>query len=167
VLDPHEMLAVAQQLISSETGSANDAQRRRAVSTAYYAVFHATLQWAADRFVGPASRDSAAYTIFYRGFSHTRMAEVCKALDRDFISKPYQNKLKRDSVSKPLRSFCGFFVELQDHRHQLDYDPQHEPDYVGAELACYAAMDAIRVLSEVDPDELADVLALMVVGSRS
>jgi uncharacterized protein (UPF0332 family) len=56
--DPAELLAVARQLANS-LPQPNDAQLRRAVSTAYYAVFHKILLAAAERFMGPGTESTA------------------------------------------------------------------------------------------------------------
>jgi hypothetical protein len=67
-------------------GSRSDAQRRRAVSTAYYAVFHHILAAAAARFMGPGTEASGGYRLLYRGFNHGRMKTVCTALTAPALS---------------------------------------------------------------------------------
>jgi len=79
VLDPLELLAVARLLAADAQPS--EAQLRRAVSTAYYALFHKVLQAAAGRFMGLNKETSAGYSLIYRGFDHRNMRTVCEALD--------------------------------------------------------------------------------------
>ena len=56
---PFEFLALARSLSAGSDGlRPNDAELRRAVSTAYYALFHKVVHTAADRFMGPGQQNS-------------------------------------------------------------------------------------------------------------
>src|SRR5258708_2364680 len=65
---------------SSDETQPTDAHLRRAVSTAYYALFHKVLRSAAQRFMGPDQERRAGFTILYRSFDHRHMKLVCLAL---------------------------------------------------------------------------------------
>ena len=80
--EPAELIEVARHLV--ERGTAESL--RRAVSTAYYALFHCLAAHAADRFVG-AGDTSAAYTMVYRSLDHTRMRSVLIELGKSRRSK--------------------------------------------------------------------------------
>nr|WP_294517333.1 hypothetical protein [uncultured Rhodopila sp.] len=59
MFDPADMLAVARPLaVPATTAPVTQAHLRRAVSTAYYAVFHAVLLAGATRFIGSDKRDT-------------------------------------------------------------------------------------------------------------
>jgi hypothetical protein len=62
--DPSELLAGA-RLLSDASGAIppSDAQLRRAVSTAYYALFHKVVRAAAERFMGPAHENAAGFSL--------------------------------------------------------------------------------------------------------
>ena len=66
--DPAELLGVAKLLSVTGPAPPTDAQLRRAASTAYYAVFHAVLRAAADRFMGAGQASAPGDAILYRGF---------------------------------------------------------------------------------------------------
>ena len=78
VPDPAARL-LADPNMTGATGP-DDARLRRAVSTAYDAVFHMVLRAAADRFMGPDEQASPGYSILYRGFSHAQIRSACAAL---------------------------------------------------------------------------------------
>ena len=84
---------------------------RRAVSTAYYAVFHALAASNVDCLIGaPHDRISQhAWMRVYRSLGH----------------RDAKRNLQQDQglFSQPVRSFASTFVELQDQRHIADYDP--------------------------------------------
>jgi hypothetical protein len=164
VPDPSDLIAVA-RLLSAQSPS-TDAQLRRAVSTAYYAVFHTILRAAARRFIGVGHEASAAYTLIYRGFEHGRIKAVCVALSAPRLNDKLRFSLGKSAVSQEMRDFASAFPSLQDARHLADYHPstQFLPSDAssiidGAELA----MDAF---DRTTPEEQADVLALLMVGAR-
>jgi hypothetical protein len=167
VPDSADLLAVARLLLKSAGAEpASEAALRRAVSTAYYAVFHHLLRAAVRRFVGPAGEASAAYGILYRGFDHRRIREVCEALDSERLSPRYTSKLRRTAMSKEIRDFSDAFPTIQEQRQLADYDPA--ASFIPAQVA--TLIDEVEVaissFDRADPQEQADVLALMLVGTR-
>lgn len=164
---PAELIALARLLVSPGTaGKPSDAQLRRAVSTAYYAVFHKVLRSAADRFIGPGRDRSAGYGVLYRGFNHGRIRSVCESLNSPNLSKTVQEQLGRGAVSQDMREFAGHFTVLQYKRHRADYDPSAVFGLIDSEALVDAAETAIATFDIITPDEKADVLALMLVNPR-
>ena len=89
------------------------AQLNKAVSVAYYAMFHALAQNNADRLVGDseADRDSGAWHRTYRALEH-----------RTAYRQLNENRLV--NFSSPIRLFGSTFRTLQELRHRADYDPR-------------------------------------------
>ena len=85
---------------------------RRAVSTAYYAMFHALCQSNADALVGVSPRGDgvALWTRAYRALEHRQ------AKDR---LAPYIS-----NGNPEIRNFASLFRNLQDQRHDADYNPR-------------------------------------------
>ena len=84
---------------------------RRAISTAYYAMFHALASSNADCLVG-APHDPLtehAWSRVYRGLNHN-------AAKRDLLQS-------QDLFSPQIRQFAETFAKLQDQRHLADYNP--------------------------------------------
>ncbi len=95
---------------------------RRAVSAAYYALFHALAEDGAAQATSFGS-PKLQFRV-RRVFDHPEMKEVCST-----FAKWNQGKA-RDTLTavlgglpdRRLRDFAATFVELQDARHQADYD---------------------------------------------
>lgn len=162
-----DLLAVARLLATVEDGTEpTGARLRRAVSTAYYALFHKVSRAAALRFMGPDQENSAGYIMIYRSFDHRHMKTVCQALQASTLKERFRNHLRRNAVSQDMRDFAEVFPELQEARHLADYDPAVAflPEQVSALID--SATAAITAFDRVAPDELADILALMMVRTR-
>jgi hypothetical protein len=145
----------------------SDAQLRRAVSSAYYALFHRVVRAGAQRFMGPGTEARPGYNLIYRGFTHSRLKDVCKRLDITPLAPRMQEQLGRQSVGQDMRDFASGFVALQELRELADYDSQaafQQSDAIGS---VEAADFALRAFDRTAPEEQADVLALMLVNSRA
>ncbi|MEA2831742.1 MAG: hypothetical protein QOF22_2490, partial [Bradyrhizobium sp.] len=121
--DPADLLTVARLLLNAGAAPPSDAQLRRAVSTAYYALFHKILRAAVQRFMGADQVGSAGYAILYRSFDHRHMRIICEALAVSKLKDTLKRQLGRDAVSPDMRNFAYAFPVLQDVRHLADYDP--------------------------------------------
>lgn len=84
--------------------------RRRAVSTAYYAVFHQLAQLCSDCLLPQSGRDPEDYARIYRALDHGQ-------LKRAFGQKPL-------AAHETLRRIGDIVVKLQSERHRADYLPE-------------------------------------------
>lgn len=165
--DSVALLALAEALCNGQAAAVEQNSLRRAVSTAYYAMFHRVLRAAADRFIGSDQQESAAYAILYRNFDHGPMRSICRDLDTATLNERLRRLLRRDRVSAELRSFASAFVALQDARHSADYDPSAWFEPSDAELLVVGARAALAAFDRIAPDELTDFLALLMARARS
>jgi hypothetical protein len=78
--DPGELLRQADTLAG--TVGATQADLRRAISAAYYAVFHFCLIGAADMVCGPANRSSVRYSVVYRSVDHKTLSGLCRQISQ-------------------------------------------------------------------------------------
>jgi hypothetical protein len=167
MLAPTEFVEVARLLADPRAGAPPpDAQLRRAVSTAYYAVFHAALTAAAERFMGVGKTASAGYALLYRGFNHGQMRRLCEEVDKSSLGPRLHQQLGRAAVHPELRTFATNFVGLQQLRHMADYDPHVQLFHADAVDAVSAAEQAIDALARAPDDERADFLALLLANTR-
>ena len=85
---------------------------RRAISTAYYAAFHALAASNADALIGPAHDQltTEAWIRIYRGLNHN----YAKA----------QLQQNRANLSADAQIFADLFRDLQNERHNADYNPR-------------------------------------------
>ncbi len=65
-----------------------------------------------------------------------------------------------------MRDFASGFVQLQEERYRADYDPSSSFKLSDSENGVKQAEAAMTAFDQAPPDEKADVLALMLVGSR-
>ena len=132
-----------------------DAAIRRAVSTAYYAMFHALLAGNANSLVGPPHNPAAveSWTRIYRNTNH-----------RNAYNRLRDN---RGRFSPGVLAFANHFCHLQDERHNADYNP-------GVSFRSTTALNSINQAEVIignfllaDPSEPTLVAALTVIpGSR-
>jgi uncharacterized protein (UPF0332 family) len=101
------LLSLADDLQSR--GVRNSAFRRRAVSTAYYSVFHALARLCADELIGKNGRSSRDYERVYR------------SLDHGPLKSAFERSPLKDDPS--LREIGDYVVALQSARHKADYMP--------------------------------------------
>ncbi|WP_158806890.1 hypothetical protein [Beijerinckia sp. L45] len=166
MIDPHELIGVA-RLLNADRGPQPPSSEaiRRAVSTAYYALFHAMLKEAAERFVG-ASDSSVAYEVIYRGFEHGQMSRVFKDLEKTTLSEANKKRLRRSEVTREIRDFAAVFVSMQQWRYLADYSPRFSILQKEAADLIDEAEAALHTLAKADADEKADLLAIMLVKAR-
>lgn len=165
--DSTQLLDVARRLAGgSGAVQATDAELRRAVSAAYYAVFHKLAGAAASHFAGPDAADKPAYAILYRSFDHRHMKLVCEALKSGTLKEKFRRALRRIAVSQDMRRFAEIFPDLQNTRHLADYDPATL--FLASDVTSHIlkAELAIAAFDRVPPDEQSDILALMMVRAR-
>jgi hypothetical protein len=82
--DPEDLLEQADCLTVAK-GAPRQTDLRRAISAAYYGVFHFTLTAAADMVVGAGSRSTSLYSLAYRSVDHARLRTLCRQLNETRI----------------------------------------------------------------------------------
>jgi len=105
------LLEQAYHLVNKDGSSPKVASLRRAVSTAYYALFHLLIDEAVGHWGVARYRSTLART-----FEHKLMRKVCDNLVAQFYSK------KQPVAQLPLKTVAERFSELQQRRHKADYD---------------------------------------------
>lgn len=107
-----DLLAHAERLCRASPKRPRQVDLRRAVSAAYYALFHELCWVCANTLVGTsASATADAWRLAYRAVDHRTAKDRCKA------------KLP-DTLPMSLIGFAEAFVILQEQRHYADYDPR-------------------------------------------
>ena len=134
-----DLLEQAYHLANREQGTPKEASLRRAVSTAYYALFHLLIDEAVSNWAIVRQR-----SILARTFDHGRMKTVCQDHVKDF----YKGGSLASGVQ--LKNVAQTFDILQQSRHTADYDNSfswHRTNAIGQiDLASAAFTDwrAIR-----------------------
>lgn len=116
---PGDLLAQARHLATKDVGTPDQASLRRAVSTAYYALFHLLVSEAAALL---ASGDSKLQHLVARAFEHGDMHKACSTFASGG-TLPALVDAHYGSVMLPaeLKAVAQAFVDLQGSRHDADY----------------------------------------------
>ena len=119
-MEPDDLLTIAEGLaygsIGSRRGRPRQAELRRAVSAAYYALFHTLAGTCANLLVGGRSstRTKYAWRQMYRAPDHGQVK-------RRFVERRPKRVLAR--FPQEVQDFADQFVRMQRLRHLADYDP--------------------------------------------
>jgi len=113
-----DLLRQADHLATYEGSNPSQASLRRAVSTAYYALFHLLVEAAALRWSGSPE----AQTGVERGFQHGVMKSISIQFQKQTWHDWHGNQ---QPIPPAIRKVASAFVDLQDERHAADYD-NHE-----------------------------------------
>ena len=106
-MNPHGLMEVARALVESGHAPPTQARLRRAVSTAYYAMFHCLAASAADLFIGTVR--SPAWHRTYRALEHGRARSACR-----------QAQTMQEFPAE-IRDFADVLIVLQIERQKADY----------------------------------------------
>jgi hypothetical protein len=115
----HDLLDQASHLAMREPRRPRQASLRRAVSSAYYALFHLLADEGARR-LAPAQPALLRRQV-QRGFAHRDMQDVCRQFATGSAGKGTA-PLLQPPLEPELRQVARAFVELQDARHDADYN---------------------------------------------
>jgi uncharacterized protein (UPF0332 family) len=112
-----ELLALAKELVNRNPGAPVADDLRRAVSTAYYALFHLLVHEATSRLITVAAlRPRVA-----RSFDHNIMKRVCQDYAKLVPNAAGQLVQGGEIVPVEIQNIATRFLELQQARHEADY----------------------------------------------
>ncbi|HEY4113861.1 MAG TPA: hypothetical protein VGM17_07340 [Rhizomicrobium sp.] len=144
-VNPEHLFEQAEQLSSSQhAGPPKQADLRRAISAAYYGVFHFIMTEAADRWVGKTKRNTTEYGRVYRSVNHKALWDLCDDLKKPTLPTKYKAHVPTTGIGPNIAAFAAAVVELQEKRHTADYDPLARIKLSDAQLAVKAARAAVR-----------------------
>jgi uncharacterized protein (UPF0332 family) len=123
-----DLIHAARILAFASPQKPRQAYLRRAVSTAYYAVFHTLARQCADRFIGTGqNRGDKAWAHVYRALDHGFAKSACK-------------QARNLAFPVDIANFADAFVLMQEERHRADYDPD----------AKYTRAEALALISNAE-----------------
>ncbi len=117
-----ELLELAQFLASLRSENPGQASLRRAVSTAYYALFHLLISEATDNW-NRAEHRSALSRVFEHGRMKAASEEKRSELKAELKGKPLSGE---PTVSQLLHKVADTFVQAQQKRNEADYENAKE-----------------------------------------
>ena len=116
-----ELLNQAHHLASKEPKNPRQASLRRAISAAYYALFHLLVADAAKTIATGADLEGVRH-LTSRAFAHVEMKEASKPFAVGTLPAHLDFALGSPQVPRDLQSVADAFLELQQARHEADYD---------------------------------------------
>ena len=120
MVNSQDLIDIATQLADGlgdeNRGRPKQTELSRAVSCAYYAMFHVLASCCADTMMGatPSRRSNQAWRQVYRALEHGRTIHQCS------------NSRIMSLFPTPIQDFGEHFIEMQRLRHLADYDPLAE-----------------------------------------
>lgn len=154
-----ELLQQAKELVHKNPHNPTQADLRRSVSSAYYALFHVLIFEACLNWSNDISRPGLA-----RMFDHGVMKKVSKKVI-DAGKMPYAGE--DPVIVDKLRSFAGLFVQLQEQRHEADYNIKDAWTLTQSLKEVLAASRAFVIWQEIRGEKISqDYLVSLLIRPR-
>lgn len=134
---PEDLLEQAQHLAQREPKRPKQASLRRAVSSAYYALFHLLISETVKNWKRPRERSTLA-----RVFEHSSMGKVCTNKRNDLRAYFHGSPPPGPDydTNRHLLTVAEAFVDMLQHRHIADYDGSK----VWSRVEVWERIDAVR-----------------------
>jgi uncharacterized protein (UPF0332 family) len=113
-----DLLEQARHLASREKKKPRQASLRRAISTAYYSLFHLLLEAGSRQFVV----DVSLRRLVSRAFSHGEMQKAAKCFASGGDLPAHLSSAFSGSIPAEIQRIALAFVDLQQARHDADYN---------------------------------------------
>ncbi len=115
-----DLLAQAKSLSTKEPRRPKQASLRRAVSAAYYALFHRLISEGA-RAVVSGGGSVPLRSLTSRAFEHNPMKQACRAFSSTGLPPSLQRCLP-NGIPSEIQKVAEIFLTLQTMRHEADYN---------------------------------------------
>jgi len=122
-----DLLAQAETLATLDAKKPKQASLRRAVSSAYYAVFHYLVQEACSVQLGSQHGQAPYRHALGRACAHSIMKQACTSFGGGTLKDAVIKGLPREAsgrypIPEAIQDLASTFAELQEKRHLADYD---------------------------------------------
>ena len=141
-----DLLTLAEELARRDQTTA----RRKAISTAYYAAFHALCELVADALV--VDQTSSLYAKIYRHIEHS-------IFDKQDLFRT------NDSDSVSIENIRKLIYNLRQERELSDYAPQSNDYLFNALDAVAVARTVVGMIRLIKPENRRDLALTILVGS--
>lgn len=160
---PDDLLELARHLADLHPGGTNQASLRKAVSTAYYALFHLLISEATANWARPELR-AALGRCFDHGpmktASERKVSQINAAFNRN------EPEGAQGMVALHLRTVANAFVQAQQRRDDADYNTAKE--WTPVEVATHIASvnEAFRVWNLIRDEAAAQAYLVSLLVSK-
>jgi len=162
ILNPDHLFDQADRLAAvPASGRPRQVDLRRAISSAWYGVFHFTMATLADEVVGVSPRSSSRYGLVYRSLDHRTLRDIRGDIAKQTPPRRFAPYLPLDGFGADIQAFARTTIDLQEKRHRADYNP--EPRYRSSEatLAIGYARSAVRHFGRASQERKKAFLTLL------
>lgn len=168
ILNPDHLFEQAEALISPGTGRPRQVDVRRAVSAAYYALFHAIITAATDQFIGVTNRDESRYGLVYRSVGHGWLRDLCEEIQKQTLHSKFRRYEPSGSASVSTSlTLRAAVVEPQEKRYAADYDVMVRMNRLDATIAIAQARAALGRFDTASQTERLAFLSLLLFPPRN
>jgi ATP phosphoribosyltransferase regulatory subunit HisZ len=165
--NPEHLFEQAEKLIvPPPSGPPRQVDVRRAISSAYYAVFHALLTAAADEFVGKTKHASPEYALLYRSINHGWLRSLCDGLKGAQPTKRFASYAPAGGFGPNIQALSLAVIDLQEKRHAADYDPSIRVKTADALLTIRTGRSALARFNRASSARRKRFLALLAFPPR-
>ncbi len=117
-----DLLEQARHLALRDARRPKQANLRRAISTAYYALFHLLVEAASTNVVADSDLVGGLRPLVGRAYVHSDMRDACATFASGGALPQKMRDYVRPPFSPDLRDVALAFTKLQQLRHVADYD---------------------------------------------
>jgi len=160
---PEDLLELALDLADLHPESPHQASLRRAVSTAYYALFHLLISEATANWARPELR-----SVLGRCFDHGPMktASETKVSQINTALKDNSSESPEKTVALHLRTVANAFIQAQQRRNDADYNTAKEWTPVEVYTQIASVNEAFRAWKIIRDEPVAQAYLVSLLGTR-
>ena len=158
---PGELLELAQELADLHPETAHQASLRRAVSTAYYALFHLLISEATANWARPKLRAALG-----RCFEHGPMKNASEPSQINNLLKQYPPEDAGSAAANDLHTVANAFVQAQQRRNEADYNMAKEWTPVESYAQIAEVDDAFKAWYRIRDETVAQAYLVSLLGAK-
>jgi len=117
-----QYLHLARRLVRLDPRRPRQGNLRRAVSTAYYALFHFLIERSSRTLFGSTGDRERFRRVMARAYGHSEMASVSRTFRGGNLPAYLNQTLGSVVIPDGLKAVAICFLRLQDQRHLAEYD---------------------------------------------
>jgi hypothetical protein len=160
---PDDLLELAQDLADLHPEIPHQASLRRAVSTAYYALFHLLISETTANWARPELR-----AILGRCFDHGPMKTASETKVSQINTALKDNPLEgaEKTVAIHLRTVANAFIQAQQRRNDADYNMAKEWTPVEVDKQIASVNEAFRTWTMIRDEAVAQAYLVSLLGAK-
>jgi hypothetical protein len=160
---PDDLLKLAQDLANLHPKSPHQASLRRAVSTAYYAIFHLLISEATANWARPELRATLG-RCFDHGPMKTASETKVSQINTNFDDNAPEGAEK--TVAIHLRTVANAFIQAQQRRNDADYNMAKEWAPVEVDKQIASVNEAFKSWNTIRDEAVAQAYLVSLLGAK-